>query len=266
MGIRIKKYPASQDSEAEKHCIYLDNGFCLSCDCNACEGGYLINEWREELRCGNSVSGPKECDCVQKARNQKYLRDSGLNVLVERCTFDSFLTETSWQAAVKEKALKYSEEFKKKCFFISGQSGSGKTHICTAICNIIMNNGNRLKYFQYVRDGTKLKQLITEQNLYEKEISELITVPYLYIDDLFKGEISPADLRLVYEIINGRYLAGKPFIISSERSLAFIRDLRGGDGEAIAGRIYECCSQGKYCLELSGAEKNQRFSNKLLNK
>ncbi len=259
MGIQIKKSPVSPDYKPEKHCIYLDNGFCTTCSCDKCEGGYLIDEWRESMKQGCFTSGPRECDCVQKARNRKHIRDSGLERLVERCTFETFTVKYRWQETVRQKAQEYLTDRRRSSFFIAGQSGSGKTHICTAICNELMKNGERLKYFQYVRDGTRIKQLIPDPGLYEAETRALIEIPYLYIDDLFKQDITAADIRLVYEIINGRYIAQRPTIISSERSLSYIREIRNGEGEAIAGRIFEACNNGDYCLELSGRDKNIRF-------
>lgn len=41
-------------------------------------------------------------------------------------------------------------------------------------------------------------------------------------------------------------------------AFAFIRNAI--DGEAIAGRIFETCGKGCYCIELTGAEKNLRFA------
>ena len=259
MGVTIRRSRALPDSEAAAACSYLRNGFCRTCDCGECEGGYLIDEWREAQRRGDLGAGPRECACVQRARNRKHLRDSGLEALAEKCTFETFRTEAAWQRTAKELALRYLEDRRTEWLFLSGQSGSGKTHLCTAVCGEIMKRGGRLRYFQYVRDGTRLKQLTGEGEAYGREIRTLLTAEHLYIDDLFKQEISAADIRLAYEILNGRLIAGRPTILSLERSLEFIRQARGGEGEAIAGRIYEGCGRGRYCLELSGREKNRRF-------
>ena len=180
------------------HCSYLDNGFCLSCDCGACEGGFLIAEWRSAQREGNATAGPKECACVQRARNRKHLRDSGLAALVERCTFESYLAESPWQRAARQKALDYLEDYRSQGFFLSGQSGSGKTHLCTAVCNEIIQKGGRLKYFQYVHDGTHLKQLLAERESYEQEIRALLEVPLLY---LYLCKQNSERKRLAYVII-----------------------------------------------------------------
>lgn len=110
-----------------------------------------------------------------------------------------------------------------------------------------------------MRDGTRLKQILCEDGDYEKEIRQLISTRYLYIDDLFKQELTAADIRLAYEILNGRYNAGRPTIISSERSLDYITAAKDGECEAIAGRIFESCGRGKYCIEITGRDKNLRF-------
>ena len=253
----IRRSPVSCASE--KRCAYLTNGFCKSCTCDQCEGGWLIEEWRQDTLHGGSMRGPRECSCVDKARSRKRLRDSGLERLAVRCTFDSFKTTKPWQQVIRQRAQDYLKDAKRMSFFISGQTGSGKTHLCTAICNEIIEHGGSLRYFQWVRDGTRLKQILCEDGDYEKEIQGLIASRYLYIDDLFKQEPTAADIRLAYEIINGRCIAGRPTIISSERSLDCITAARDGEGEAIAGRIFESCGHGKYCVELTGRDKNLRL-------
>ncbi len=257
MGVKIRRSPAS--SVSEPYCALLKNGFCKTCTCDRCRGGYLIDEWRAEALKGSNPCGPRECVCMEIARNRRRLRLSGLETLVDRCSFDSFETREPWQETVKQSALDYLGHYRRESFFVSGQSGCGKTHICTAVCGEIISRGGSLRYFQWVRDGTRLKQLVNEYGEYEKEIRALITTPYLYVDDLFKQEITAADIRLAYEILNGRCNGGRPVIISSERSLADIRSAREREGEVIAGRIFEACGHGKYCLKISGEDKNRRF-------
>ena len=256
LGVKIRRSPVSCVSKPD--CEYHRRGFCRECSCDKGVGGFLIEEWREALRRGEQT-GPRECDCVKAARSRKRLRDAGLERLAERCTFDSFLTDKPWQEAMKKAAQDYLAVCREQSFFLSGQSGCGKTHLCTALCNEIIRRGGSLRYFRWVKDGTRLKQLVSDTE-YDREIRALITTPYLYVDDLLKQEISAGDIRLVYEIVNGRYIAGRPTILSSERSLETIRAARDGEGEAVAGRIFEMCGHGKTCIQLSGADKNLRFA------
>ena len=197
MGVTLRRPTQFQVSCASKSCTYLQNGFCVVCDCAACTGGFLIDEWKQRIRAGDAACGPRECACVQRARNRKHLRDSGLEKLVEKCTFDNFRTDTSWRKIVKDKALAYLKDCHSSSYYIGGQSGAGKTHICTAICGEIMRQGHKLRYFQWIKDGLRLKQIISEREVYEKELKTWAEVPLLYIDDLYKNEISDADIRLL---------------------------------------------------------------------
>lgn len=257
LGVTIRRSPASVISKPT--CSHLQSGLCRRCTCDRCEGGWLLDEMREATRRGDLSVGARECACVERARSRKRLRDSGLENLAARCRFDNFDTRTKWQAGIRETAQEYLREAKHMSFFISGQSGCGKTHLCTAICNELIEKGGRLRYFQWVRDGTRLKRLVNEGPGYEEEIRELIRIPFLYIDDLFKQELTAADIRLAYEILNGRCIAGRPVILSSEHNLNYIRQARDGEGEAIAGRIFESCGRGRYCIQLTGDDRDLRF-------
>ena len=264
LGLTLRKPAQFAASPVCEPCEYLKRGFCTVCDCDQCENGMLLEEWRAANRAGNWSAPLRECACVRRARNRKHLRDSGLEMLVKRCTFDSYQTDTPWRQKVKALALEYLENSRHTSFFIGGQSGSGKTHICTAIAGALMERGKRLRYFQWVKDATRLKQLVSDPAQYERELRPYLDAPYLYIDDLFRQEITDADLRLFYELLNGRYNNDLPTLLSSERSLTEIRNARGGSGEALAGRIFEMCGRGTYCLELTGADKNDRFYRKSL--
>ena len=58
----------------------------------------------------------------------------------------------------------------------------------------------------------------------------------LYIDDLFKGNVTGADLNLAFQLINARYNDRKLItILSSELTLSEIIE----QDEALGGRIYE---------------------------
>ena len=58
----------------------------------------------------------------------------------------------------------------------------------------------------------------------------------MYIDDLFKGSVTSADINLAYEIINARYgVKELRTIISTERSMQNII----GIDEALGSRIYQ---------------------------
>ncbi len=200
------------------------------------------------------------CKCTEKANSRHKLEMAGLAKQAERFTFDKYTTFARWRKPLKEKAMKYTTEWKKHSFFIAGQSGAGKSHLCTAIINVLIEQGISFEYIQWVKISGKLKALVNDPEAYERELKKYKDCDLLYIDDFLKQDISAADIRLAYEIIDARYTSGKPIIISSERTLDYINSLQFKDdsGAAIAGRIKEMTGDC-YCNHVRGEEKNYRF-------
>ena len=177
----------------------------------------------------------RDCECAARTRSIQRLRRSGLEDLIHAYTFKAFKTPDKWHEQVKENAWRYARNPGRDWFFIAGTPGSGKTHICTAICGQLIARGRDVRYMVWREAVPKLKALLNEAE-YEEELAKYLRAPVLYIDDFLKGSVSQADLNLAFTILNHRYNSpGKLTIISSERSLADIRSL----DPAIAGRIYE---------------------------
>ena len=184
----------------------------------------------------------EECDCVVRKANLRRLERSGLKELAERCGFDSFRTDEPWQKTAKAAALAYLRSPKGSWFYICGRSGSGKTHLCTAICRELIDKGQELYYLKWREEAPKLKALIRDYSLYEEKMRKLSEVPVLYIDDFLKGSVTEADINLAYQLLNDRYNTRRRTIISSERSVEEIAKL----DESVAGRIFELARE--YCV------------------
>jgi len=170
---------------------------------------------------------------MNKRRSLRRIKNSGLADVLPRYTFESYKTTNEAQKKVKAKALEYCES--SPCwFYLSGGSGSGKSHICTAICSKFIES-REVYYMSWRDESVALKRELNDE-AYEKHISKLKKVSVLYIDDFLKLSDSDADLRLAFEILNARYNDSKlRTIISSEKS---IEEILSKD-EALGGRIYE---------------------------
>lgn len=192
------------------------------------------------------------CSCRARANNEAMLRSLGLLKQTGEYTFDSFTTGKEWQCKAKALALEYVESGFPQCwFFIGGQSGAGKTHLCTAIISAISANGHALQYTRWVDDGRRIKAV--ESGERDTQMKKYKGTKVLYIDDLFKTNPTEADRGLAFELLNSAYASGQAVIISSERTIAEINSFDA----AIAGRIRE--RAGKYCIGLSGTDKNFRM-------
>ena len=162
--------------------------------------------------------------------------------VIERYTFESFKTKEEWQKRLKASAEKFTEN-PGNWFYVGGQSGCGKTHICTAIVKTLMEKGFESKYIIWTEEITKLKANKNKDEEYRQLIEPIETAKVLYIDDFLKlpsGARSiptQSDIMTAFEIINYRYNnRGRLItIISSEHT---VEDLLYFD-EALGSRIYE---------------------------
>lgn len=197
----------------------------------------------------NGYEMATECNCKKTARIKRQMQRCGLGELLEKCTLENYKATEDWQKKIKTAAAGYKG---KGWFFIGGQSGSGKTHICSAIVGREIKKGTPAKYMRWREESTRLKRIAGDEE-YRAEMEKLKTIKLLYIDDLFKGNTTEADIKLAFELIDQRYSRNNPTIISSELTISEIREI----DEAIAGRIKE---QAEFSLNISNnKDRNYRF-------
>ena len=232
----------SQEAKIERYNEEI--GTLKGNDCPTCKNkGYVMILDEEYIAL-------KECECLRTRKNKQLVEKSGLKKLIQEYTFEKFIANETWQRVIKEKALEFVQDMQPHWFFIGGQVGAGKTHICTAIVNELMQQGHEALYMLWRDEIMKLKANVMEGTEYAQAINAFKTKKVLYIDDLFKSERgkppTTSDINIAFEILNARYNNRELItIISSEKLL---KEIMGID-EAIGSRIFQ--KVGSYVLELN---------------
>lgn len=184
-----------------------------------------------------------ECSCVARRRMAKRIRESGLEDLMQTYTMDAYRAERPWQRDVKRKAIAFVDEPGGEWLFVAGTPGTGKTHICTAVCKLLVSAGKEVRYMLWRDEAPRLKAMVNDRDAYERHVRDLKRVDVLYIDDFFKGTVTDADINLAFEILNARYNSRRlATIISTEKSIERLLEI----DEAIGSRIYE--RSKRYCI------------------
>ncbi len=210
-------------------------------NCPLCKNkGYIAKLTEEDGHYSHCFT---DCKCVEIRNSIMRMKRSGLKDIIKDYTFDKYETNEPWQKTLKSAAMEYAKN-PDGWFFLGGQSGCGKTHLCTATCREFLLAGKRVQYMLWRDDVVAIKANVNEGEVYNKLIDRFKTADVLYIDDLFKtGKVdngyqkpTAADVNVAFEIINYRY--NNPAlvtIISSELTEDEILDIY----EATGGRIYE---------------------------
>lgn len=208
----------------------------------------------------------RDCKCVKIRQAINQVKLSGLGDVFNKCTFETFDCKQTWQGLVKDKALEFLKS-SANCFYIGGVTGSGKSHICTAIVDHFLKQGKSIKYMQWLDGIDELNNLRFRQvDKYDALLNEIKNTDVLYIDDFLKGDNavkpSAADIKFAYRIINSRYVVSRSAshkryitVISSEWALSQIISFDGATG----GRISELALRD-FVLRIDGTDKNQRIN------
>lgn len=183
----------------------------------------------------------RECPCMGKRRNLLRIQKSGLERMMEDYTFEKFKAEEDWQRTAKNTAKAYST-FGDGWFLICGNPGTGKTHLCTAICKVLIDMGMSVRYELWRELAPSMKASVNDREEYSAMMDKLKSIDVLYLDDFLKTRkvdgkrhYTDADVNFAFELINARYISRKRTIISTELSIGEIMEV----DEALGSRIAE---------------------------
>lgn len=200
-----------------------------------------------------------------RKRVRRIIGDSGMNARFLRRTFDTFQPTNENQKALRVCAA-YADAFREKLpknnpepgrngLFITGPKGTGKTHLAAAIANQLMQQGTPVICMTMIDLLERIKRTYEQNRQYGGEISEgsvLDTykrVQLLIIDDMGKEPATEWAVSKIYAIINARYEAYMPTIITTNYTDAeLVRRLtpkETGDpttADATIDRLREMCA------------------------
>lgn len=221
-------------------------GTLTGLDCPKCLNNGRIAVVREDAGIGFMP-----CQCMKVRRCFWEMERSGLKNSIRELTFDSFQATEPWQILAKTGAEAYAKE-PKGWLLLAGQPGSGKTHLCTAVCRSLLLQGKEVRYMSWREKVSQIKSAPMEGGIRAALLDELKKAEYLYIDDLYKTGVSadgscnptPADGNLAFELLNFRYNNRLPTIISTERTPQELVKI----DESAASRILEMAGEHIYAI------------------
>jgi DNA replication protein DnaC len=186
-------------------------------DCNKCHNKGDV----EYIKNGHIYL--RDCEC-KGGRIAAKRYEEAKSTPTGALTFENYTTNNPHHKRFKQKAIEYTQNFKDTWFFIGGQFGSGKTHLCSAISLEITLNYGVVDKMYWVEDVNDIKGSF--DNRYDK-MQLFKSSKILFIDDFMKGGASEADIRIAFELLDYRYSRKLPTIISSEYTSAELRQIDG---------------------------------------
>lgn len=206
------------------------------------ESKYTCNVCRDLRHLFNDKGEAYPCKCNAKIISEQMLHESGIGSYYKSKNFSNYIADNKELYEAKNKAINYCIKFKEKpdynkSFLLSGQSGTGKSHLGIAITLNLIESNIGCRYIDYRKFITEMRQNVMNLENYNKLMRSYQNVRALYIDDFLKGKIGDSDINYIFELLNYRYQNLKPTIISTEKTIDELKEY----DEAIASRIIEMC-------------------------
>ncbi len=163
---------------------------------------------------------------LQEQRLARLRRDGNLQHL-RKMTFDTFHVPEDVSPEVRmslQDALHVAREFAadpKGWLLITGHYGCGKTHLAAAIANARIERSPSVLFvvvpdlLDYLRSAYAPDSTIT----YDERFEQVRRIELLILDDLGTQNTTPWAAEKLYQILNYRYNAGLPTVITTNQNL-----------------------------------------------
>ena len=204
--------------------------------CRECRGPILVKESEaySEYHVCEACNIRMEKVAEQKKKNRAIYRLGGLKA------YNQF-TIAKYNNKV---AIELCSVFPAVSLFLWGASGTGKTHLATAI--IREHDGMVIKPQRIYRDCRGIKDGEEEQ----AAIDSFVNIPFLVIDDLGVDKKTDFSFSTLYEVIDGRDMSEmKGLIVTSNLSLSALAERLGDD--RISSRLAGMCK----IVEITGKDR-----------
>lgn len=214
---------------------------------------------------------PRNCDCVRKrmeveaAEQRKKseleyserLRKQGISdALYRESTFALDDGADEEASRICRSYVNHWGEMKQKNIglLLHGDVAAGKTFLASCVANELINQGIAV----IMTTIPNLEMAMNANFRQERQaiLNDVKNVPLLVLDDVGMGRFTPTALEAFYDIIDTRSKAKKPLIITTNLTMAAIRDEKEMQLSRIYSRIVEMC-----CVPVKVSGTKRRNSN-----
>ncbi len=224
------------------------------CDCKKSKAYWNEIDLKEEIQ--------KKRKHFEQMIRQFYIQNYISNRIQDYQLENFIITENN------EKEVKISKDFTQKCInknqknglIITGKSGTGKTHLATAILNKLTEKDMLVLMGRLILLLDVIKDTFKDFSSKEKDIIELYSkVDMLIIDDLGTERISSWALEKLYTIIENRNENKLPIIVTTRFDKESLLDrFYQSEDEELAEDVIEKLYQFCYGIELKKYDENEK--------
>lgn len=201
------------------------------------------------------------CDCKNREIDE-YERQKKIKEKKQQCFRGTDMTDWTFEnddrknARISDAMIRYTDNFDEflrdgKGLLFFGSVGTGKTYYAACIANRLIEKGYRVKFTNFATLTNEIQATFEGK---QAVIDDLNRYPLLIIDDLGAERNSEFMQEMVFNIIDGRYRAGLPLIITTNLTAEEIKKPQDVRCSRIYDRILEMC----FPVEVQGVSRRRQ--------
>ena len=193
----------------------------------------------------------KEIEAYQDRERKRMICFSETNM--KTWTFENDDHKNEKMSNAMKKYVEHFDEYRKegKGLLLHGAVGTGKTYLAACICNALIDKGFSAKMTDFNRLSN---QIFDTKDGKQAFIDSFNKYSILVLDDLGVERTTEWMKEMVYTIINNRYRAGLPFIITTNLTMQQITSPQ----EVAYARIYDRILERCIPVEIAGVSRRRQ--------
>jgi DNA replication protein DnaC len=167
----------------------------------------------------------------------------------------TFANDDGANEKISTVARNYFENFEKmhkdgKGLLLFGKTGTGKSFAAACIANALIDKGHPALVTNFARIRNTAQGLFDGRQEYFDSFNRF---PLLILDDLAAESKSEYMQEIVYEVINTRYLAGLPLIVTTNLTAEELKHPADVTNQRTFSRLFEMCIP----IEVTGTDRRR---------